>query len=77
MAKVNWEVFTGDPEHTCRCRCGVTYRSHSKYVARENHTGGVITRKSCPGCGRNDNCKQITFDPEICILKNFREKSRK
>lgn len=65
--KIDWSIFDGDPEMTCGCRCGAEFRSHAKSFYTEGRK--VITRKPCPQCGRNDNCNQISSDPEIFSIR--------
>lgn len=69
MTEIDWRPFDGDPEPACTCRCVFerlkdgdeipTFRSHVKIVG-----GSIITRKPCPDCGRTDNVRSVSSDPE-------------
>jgi len=61
--EVDWSQFDQAPESTCYCRCEATYRSHTKLI-RDQDQLKHITRSPCPGCGRNDNLRRISGDPE-------------
>lgn len=67
MSEIDWSIFDKYPEDTCDCRCGKVFRTHSKFVAELSR---VITRKPCPDCGKNDNFRKISSDPEKWTLKN-------
>lgn len=58
---IDWSEFTG-AEDTCRCRCGKIFRSHAKFVMAAK---GMITEKPCPHCGKNNDCRRVTSDPEV------------
>ncbi len=62
---IDWTEFDNDPESTCSCRCGTDFRSHVKVFYEGGERIGPVTRKSCPGCGRNDGVNAIRSDPEI------------
>ena len=64
--EINWSIFDGDPEANCYCRCGKVFRSHAKGVYKGSYR--TITRKPCPGCGLNNDCNQISSDPESFSL---------
>lgn len=61
--EIDWSVFDGDPEYTCYCYCGHVFRTHSKCIKDEEGFRN-ITRKKCPGCGKDDNSRIIRSDPE-------------
>lgn len=61
--EIDWSVFDQDPEATCTCRCGTVYRSHAKLVHDQGHFQHMA-RKSCPGCGRNDDLRGVSSDWE-------------
>ena len=58
---IDWSLFDKWSESTCTCRCGQVFRSHAKYAAAR---GGLISRKPCPGCGRDDDARSVRSDPE-------------
>ena len=64
--EIDWSIFDGDPEATCYCRCGKVFRSHVKGMYTEGARS--VSRKPCPGCGQNDDCNRISFDPESFTL---------
>jgi len=69
---IDWSKWDRDrtPEMNCTCRCVFarlkdgdeipTFRSHAKFVANV----GMLSRKPCPDCGRNDNLRSIGSDRE-------------
>ncbi len=66
MSGVDWSVFDHDPKLTCYCRCGAIFRSHGKYLAA---LGKMVTREPCPGCGKSDDLRQTSSDPERYIMQ--------
>lgn len=64
---IDWSVFDKYSEDTVTCRCETVYRSHAKFVLTpEPH---IETRKPCPGCGRTDNSRRVSSDPEVVTLR--------
>lgn len=61
---IDWSVFDKYPESDCYCLCGVIFRSHGKFIIPT----GLISRKPCPVCGKND-LSRISSDPEIYEIK--------
>lgn len=57
----DWAKFDTYPEATCYCRCGVVFRSHSQI---DMHVCRSISRKPCPGCGKQDELRRVSHDPE-------------
>lgn len=66
---VDWSRFTGPVSTTCYCRCGVAYRSHCKTV-KHNEVWLLVTQRSCPGCGRVDDCRRASSDPETFTIRS-------
>jgi hypothetical protein len=58
--RIKWEAHNQYPENTCECRCGAIFRSHSRYSS----TRGLISRKPCPACGKDDGLRAARSDPE-------------
>lgn len=58
---IDWSVFDDVPESSCTCRCGTTFWSHVKVLYQAG--ARAITRKPCPGCGRDNDCRAIRSDP--------------
>lgn len=54
---INWTASDKYPEDTCRCRCGAVWASHAKFVF--DPAPGLVTRRPCPACGRNDQCVSV------------------
>jgi hypothetical protein len=50
VADIDWAPFDPMPENTIECRCGASYRSHSR-VAKVIGWLTIVTRKPCPECG--------------------------
>lgn len=66
---IDWSPFDALPESTCECRCGAVWRSHAKTVVAPlpSWTGScVVARKSCPGCGRDDDLRSAQPDLNKC-----------
>ena len=63
---IDWSAFDGDPELTCECACGRSFRSHAKYLARLHRT---VSRKACPGCGAYTNLVGVSGDWERWSLR--------
>jgi hypothetical protein len=62
MTEIDWTVLDEYPENTCYCWCETVFRSHAKFVLKPEP--GMRTRKPCPKCARDDNCRRISSDPE-------------
>jgi hypothetical protein len=71
-AEIDWKVFDPYPENTLYCRCGSVYRSHSKFVIRP--APGLLARKSCPKCGKHDDLRRASSDPEAMTIGHERER---
>lgn len=67
MSNIDWAKFTGS-EDTCHCRCGKIFRSHAKYVTTAK---GIITRRQCPFCRKDNNCWQVSSDPEVVEIQSL------
>jgi len=70
---VNWTAHNAFSENTIQCRCGTTYRSHSKAWM---HEGRILsmTRKPCPGCGATSgHVVRATSDVETMTISRPRE----
>jgi len=63
MAPIEWRAFDPYPEDTLTCRCGAVYRSHAKFVIKPR--SGLLARKPCPKCGRVDDIRRASSDPEV------------
>ena len=63
MVDIDWSGFNW-PEDECECCCGALFRSHTKWVTNR----GVVSRKPCPACGRDDNYRRVTSEPELVTL---------
>lgn len=61
---IDWSEFTG-AESTCHCRYGKIFRSYAKYI---RYGKGMITKKPCPQCKKNNDCWRVASDPEIMTL---------
>ncbi len=62
---VDWTVFDQYPESTCYCNCDAIFRSHAKIVMSIRRS---VSRKPCPDCGKNDNLRRVSSDPETYII---------
>lgn len=62
MQEIDWSTFDDLPESECECRCGAIFRSHTKGIYRDRVL--AISRKPCPSCGRNNNLRRVSSDPE-------------
>ena len=51
--KIKWSDIVFRSELRCECRCHGSFMSHAVLYEDLNV---IITRKSCPKCGRHDNC---------------------
>lgn len=65
LPEVDWSPFDKYPESTCRCNCGVSFRSHAKYVM----AFGLLARVECPGCKRKDALRAVYGDTETQTIK--------
>ncbi len=61
---IDWSLFDKYPEFTCECACGTIYRSHSKYILSR----GLVARKPCPTCKRDDALRKASSDAEVMTL---------
>jgi hypothetical protein len=69
--EIDWSSFDRFSESTCFCRCGQTFRSHAKLVtAASKLTMRLVTRKPCPSCGKDDDCKRVEDDPEVWSISD-------
>jgi len=59
---IEWRAFDPYPENTVYCHCGAVFRSHTKAVMRP--VPRIISRKSCPSCGKDDDLRRASSDPE-------------
>jgi hypothetical protein len=57
---LDWSKLDNCPESICFCRCGTKYNSHIIYI----RVVGIITRKSCPGCGQTNKIRKVSYMPE-------------
>lgn len=57
---VDWSAHDAFTESTIECRCGVFFRSHSRWTEGV----GIRTRKPCPGCGSSTGMRAARSDPE-------------
>lgn len=64
---IDWTVFDKYSEDTCYCGCGAVFRSHGKFVNKPKC--GLVTRKPCPACGKNDDICRLSADPETFTIK--------
>lgn len=64
--QIDWSVHEKYPENTCTCKCGVIFRSHTKTIM--SPTIMIISRKTCPSCGKQD-LQRISSDPETYSIK--------
>ncbi len=62
---LDWEIFDGEPEPDCYCKCGEIFSSHAKAIY-DSGSGKrrLVSRKSCPDCGRSNAIRRVE-DPEI------------
>lgn len=67
VSAIDWTKHDEFPESTCYCRCGAVFRSHSKMVF--DGVPKTITRRPCPACKRDDDCRRISADPEKFTLE--------
>ncbi len=60
---LGWEIFDGDPESDCHCKCGEVFFSHVKAIY-DSGSGKrrLVSRKPCPSCGK-DNALRRAVDP--------------
>lgn len=65
-APIDWSAHDRHPEHTCTCRCDFVFRSHTKFVGGERP--GIVSHKPCPGCGRTDDLRRASSDPETMAI---------
>lgn len=49
------------PESKVLCRCGNAYPSHASFFM---DVWKILSKKSCPGCGRTDNAFGIVPIPQ-------------
>lgn len=63
----DWSIFNEYEEGECHCRCGVVFASHSQIDMERRKS---ITRKPCPGCGKDDDCWMCSSPPERWTLRN-------
>ena len=69
MQSVDWSNHDRWPEYTVTCRCGASYRSHTKAVSRSDGFL-IVTRKPCPGCGQTEgNATSARSDPETMTIR--------
>ena len=61
---IDWTKLDSYPESTCECACGRVFRSHSTY---DQHRG-LVSRKPCPGCGRDGHLVRVASDAEYMTL---------
>lgn len=47
------------------CWCGAEYRSHAIF---DKDAKRMVARKPCPQCGKDDNFRKISSDPETMTL---------
>jgi len=64
MPTDEWAIFDQYPENTCECMCGAVYRSHSRYTMAR----GLISRKPCPACGKDNGVRRSSSDPEYMTI---------
>jgi hypothetical protein len=65
MQPIDWSQQDKFSEMTNECRCGATFRSHSKLVRIDDGAWRLITRKPCPVCGSVDNVRSSRSDVEV------------
>ncbi len=66
---IDWSEFDGIPEHSLGCCCGTSFRGHAKVIYEGEHRG-VYSRVPCPACGRSDQIKRISSDPEYQVINS-------
>lgn len=67
MAELEDVDWTGiDWEDSLTCACGRQFRSASRYVAALER---VVSRRPCPGCGRQDRIVHAEMDPETFTVE--------
>jgi hypothetical protein len=64
-AGIDWSIFDKWPENTCYCRCEAVFRSHSKF-----HLDRIISRRACPNCGKYDELRRSSSEPETVTVKS-------
>lgn len=62
---VDWSGHDGFPENTVECWCGTVFRSHSTYKLHL----GIVSRKSCPQCGKHVDKRAAYSDPESFTIE--------
>lgn len=63
---MDWSCFKDKPiTQTCSCRCGAEYRTHAKINMDLRRS---VPLDPCPGCGRHDNIRRTSDDPELWTL---------
>ena len=65
--QVDFSAFEHESiSQTMYCRCNAIYRSHGKLVMESKPH--YVTQKPCPGCGRNNDIRSVSNDPELFII---------
>jgi hypothetical protein len=69
MSAIDWTIFDQYPENTVTCRCGVSYRSHTKMDVGDDRKLHLHCRKPCPACGSTIDPRRASSDPETRVIK--------
>ena len=65
--QVDFSAFENDPiSQTMYCNCNAVYRSHGKLVMEPKPH--YVTLKPCPECGKNNDIRRVSNDPEIFTI---------
>lgn len=70
ISKIDWSELDKYAEDYCECKCGATFRSHTKFVWIDaiGGIGKIVSRKPCPSCGSRVNLRRTTSPPERFII---------
>lgn len=61
---VDWTPFKQWSLSTNYCRCGAVYHAYYKVRRLENKGYVGVTDRPCPACGRYDNVRRSSTEPE-------------